>query len=136
MVGSRPWVTDQSAIGIESPTKTSQDSGAVPWAGTWIGSPRIVRFHGHGEVIVPGSDTWPGLSSQFPSHPSMRAIVRIHVTRVSDSCGFGVPQMKLVGHRDVIDRWVETKGLDNLPAYRKEKNARSIDGLPTADFDE
>jgi hypothetical protein len=65
----------------------------------------------------------------------MRAIVRIDVTRVSDSCGFGVPHMQLVGDRDVIDRWVETKGLHNLPAYRKEKNARSVDGLPTADFD-
>jgi len=35
-----------------------------------------------------------------------------------------------------MDRWVQTKGLDNLPTYRREKNSRSIDGLPTAPFDE
>lgn len=66
----------------------------------------------------------------------MRAIVRISVTRVSDSCGLGVPNMTFAGKRDVMDRWVQRKGLNNLPSYRREKNSRSIDGLPTADFDE
>ncbi|HEY8360735.1 MAG TPA: hypothetical protein VIL30_25030 [Ramlibacter sp.] len=86
-------------------------------------------------MLVPTSPDWPDLSAKFHAHPSLRAIVRVNVTRVSDSCGFGVPHMSLVGERDVIDRWVAAKGRDNLPAYRREKNARSIDGLPTAKFD-
>ena len=43
--------------------------------------------------------------------------------------------MQFVEDRDVIDRWVETKGIENLSTYRREKNARSIDGLPTAEFE-
>jgi hypothetical protein len=126
---------DLTGSGAETAAHLRENGRIVLMFCAFEGPPRIVRFHGHGEVIVPGSEAWPDLSSQFPPHPSMRAIVRIVVTRVSDSCGFGVPHMQLVGDRDVIDRWVETKGLENLPAYRKEKNARSVDGLPTADFD-
>jgi hypothetical protein len=52
-----------------------------------------------------------------------------HVTRVQTSCGFAVPRMELVEQRDTLLRWADAKG-DALPAYRAEKNARSIDGLP------
>jgi hypothetical protein len=65
----------------------------------------------------------------------LRAIVRVAVERISDSCGFGVPLMEFVRERDAMDKWVEKKGLENLPAYRREKNTRSIDGLPTAEWD-
>jgi hypothetical protein len=37
--------------------------------------------------------------------------------------------MGSVHQRDTLIRWAETKG-DVLQQYRREKNARSIDGLP------
>ena len=127
---------DLTGSGAETAAHLRENGRIVLMFCAFEGSPKIVRFHGQGEVVVPRSEEWHALSAKLPSHPSMRAIVRVKVTRVSDSCGYGVPNMTLVGDRDVIDRWVQTKGLDNLRTYRREKNSQSIDGLPTADFDE
>ena len=126
---------DLTGSGAETAAHLRENGRIVLMFCAFEGVPKVVRFHGHGEVVVPTSEGWADLSSNFSPHPSMRAIVRVNVTRVSDSCGFGVPHMNLMGERGVIDRWVEAKGRDNLPAYRREKNSRSIDGLPTADFD-
>ena len=83
------------------------------------GPPRIVRLHGRGEV-VPADDVGDGV----------RGSIRVHVDRVSDSCGYGVPQMEYVGERTQRDAWLASKGEDGLRAYVDEKNAVSIDGLP------
>lgn len=127
---------DLTGSGAETAAHLRENGRIVLMFCAFDGAPKIVRLHGRGEIVVPSSAPWAGLSARLPSHPGMRAIVRVNVTRVSDSCGFGVPTMSLVGDRDVMDRWVQTKGLANLPAYRREKNARSIDGLPTPGFDE
>jgi hypothetical protein len=127
---------DLTGSGAETAAHLRENGRIVLMFCAFEGPPKIVRFHGQGEVIVPSSQAWPELESLFPSFPAMRAIVRVRVTRVSDSCGFGVPHMQLIEERDVMDRWMQTKGVDNLPAYRREKNSRSIDGLPTADFDQ
>lgn len=97
------------------------------------GLPKIIRFHGRGEVIVPASPDWSSLYALFPAHPGARTIVRVEVTRISDSCGYGVPKFDYVEERDTLQRWAETKGVDALPEYRRQKNARSIDGLPGFD---
>ncbi len=52
---------------------------------------------------------------------------------MSDSCGYGVPEFEYIGERDTLERWAENKGAEGLPLYRKQKNARSIDGLPSLD---
>jgi predicted pyridoxine 5'-phosphate oxidase superfamily flavin-nucleotide-binding protein len=44
------------------------------------GPPRIVRLHGRGDVI-PADDPAGGT----------RAVVRVHLERIADSCGYGVP---------------------------------------------
>ena len=83
------------------------------------GPPRIVRLHGRGEVLA-GDDPGDGV----------RGAIRVHVDRVSDSCGYGVPLMEYVGERPQREAWVAKKGADGLRAYVAEKNAMSIDGLP------
>jgi hypothetical protein len=83
------------------------------------GPPRIVRLHGRGEV-VPAEDVGDGT----------RGVVRVHVERIADSCGYGVPLMEYAGERPQRDAWVASKGADGLRDYVAEKNACSIDGLP------
>jgi hypothetical protein len=83
------------------------------------GPPRIVRLHGRGEV-VPATDVGDGT----------RGVIRVHVERIADSCGYGVPLMKYAGERPQREKWVASKGADGLRAYVEEKNAVSIDGLP------
>jgi len=97
------------------------------------GAPKIVRFHGKGEVATPASPAWPKLLSLFPAYPSARAIVHAEITRVSDSCGYGVPKFEYVEERDTLTRWADAKKIEALPLYRKQHNARSIDGLPGLD---
>jgi hypothetical protein len=100
----------------------------------FAGPPRILRLYGAGEVLLPESAEWAEVSSAFPTYPGIRQVVRAEITRVQTSCGFAVPLMEYSGQRDTLLRWAEAKG-DALPAYRQEKNSRSIDGLsaPTAD---
>jgi hypothetical protein len=86
------------------------------------GPPRIVRLHGRGEVLA-GDDPGDGV----------RGAIRVHVERVSDSCGYGVPLMDYVGERPQRKAWVAKKGADGLRAYVAEKNAVSIDGLRALD---
>jgi hypothetical protein len=86
------------------------------------GPPRIVRLHGRGEVLA-GDDPGDGV----------RGAIRVHVDRVSDSCGYGVPLLEYVGERPQREAWVAKKGADGLRAYVAEKNAVSIDGLRALD---
>jgi hypothetical protein len=83
------------------------------------GPPRIVRLHGRGEVL-PAADVADGT----------RGVIRVHVERIADSCGYGVPLMEYAGERPQRDKWLASKGADGLRAYVEEKNAVSIDGLP------
>jgi hypothetical protein len=101
----------------------------------FAGPPRILRLYGAGEVILPDSAAWEELSRGFPAYPGVRQMVRAEISRVQTSCGFAVPLMEYSGQRDTLLRWAEAKG-DALPAYRQQKNARSIDGLPAPMVDE
>jgi hypothetical protein len=93
------------------------------------GPPRILRLYGTGRTVLPGDAGWEALAGRFPAYPGIRQIIAAEVERVQTSCGFGVPRMAPAGDRDQLLRWAEAKG-DALPAYRAEKNAHSIDGLP------
>lgn len=95
----------------------------------FAGAPKILRLCGRGRVVLPGAPGWDELAGRFPPHTGIRQVVVADVERVQTSCGFGVPRMDTVQQRDQLVRWAEAKG-DALPAYRREKNARSIDGLP------
>ncbi|GAA5096661.1 pyridoxamine 5'-phosphate oxidase family protein [Microbacterium yannicii] len=92
--------------------------------------PRIVRLHGRGRVVVPRDDLFDRMDAAHPGHLGARAVIVVDVERVSDSCGWGVPQMDFVADRDIIRPWAEKKGPDGLDVYRAQKNAVSLDGLP------
>lgn len=97
------------------------------------GPPRIVRFHGKGEVVTPTLPRWPELRPLFPDYPGARAIICAEITRISSSCGYAAPKFEHVEDRDALERWAEVKGTDGLATYREQHNARSIDGLPSLD---
>jgi hypothetical protein len=93
------------------------------------GPPKIIRLHGHAEVILPGTSTWGELDPLFPAHRAKRSIIKAKINRISDSCGFGVPLMELKGERGAMEKWCEGKTDEDFEQYRREKNARSVDGL-------
>ena len=103
------------------------------------GPPRILRLHGRGEVVLPGDPRFDELLerggfAQPAVAASRRAVIVVHVERVADSCGFGVPLMRMEGERPHSDAWahkrVRVHGPDAFTDYQAEKNAVSIDGLP------
>lgn len=126
---------DLTGSGSETIAHVRENGRIVLMFCTFDGPPKIVRFHGTAEVVSPAAPDWQALIRQFPPLPSARAIVSIQVTRISDSCGYGVPKFNYVEERDALVRWAHKKGEENLPDYRRKNNATSIDGLPGADFD-
>ncbi|HWV58885.1 MAG TPA: pyridoxamine 5'-phosphate oxidase family protein [Longimicrobiales bacterium] len=94
------------------------------------GPPRILRLYGEGQIVLPGTSQWDELRPLFPEVPGARLIVSVAVKRLQTSCGFGVPLFDNPRPREMLVRWAESKG-ENIERYRAEKNARSIDGLPT-----
>jgi hypothetical protein len=98
--------------------------------------PKILRLYGRGRIVLPGAPEWDELAANFPATgygsnaASQRAIIAIDLDRIADSCGYAVPMMELVEERDVLVRHDEKKTPEELAAYRADKNAVSIDGLP------
>jgi predicted pyridoxine 5'-phosphate oxidase superfamily flavin-nucleotide-binding protein len=96
--------------------------------------PSILRLYGRGISLPRDSADYAAmLASAFGSEepPGARQIVRIDIDLVQTSCGYGVPLFEYVGERDTLRRWAEQKGDAGLEEYRRQKNARSLDGLPT-----
>ena len=98
--------------------------------------PRILRLYGTGRIVLPCASEWQELADRFPAtgygsnQASRRAIIVVDLDRVADSCGYAVPEMELAQERDLLVRSDEKKSAGQLDAYRAEKNAVSIDGLP------
>ncbi len=98
----------------------------------FAGPPKILRLFGRGRTILAGADGWPELASRFELRPGARQVIVVDVERVQTSCGFGVPVYEFQGQREMLPAWAEKKGADGIAKYQREKNAASIDGLPTA----
>jgi len=94
------------------------------------GPPRIVRLQGRASVVEPGDAEFAQLAAKFPPHAGTRAVIRIGLTRISDSCGYGVPLMRFEGERKQLDAWAERKGAEGLRRYQLDNNSISLDGLP------
>jgi|HubBroStandDraft_1064217.scaffolds.fasta_scaffold435180_1 hypothetical protein len=94
--------------------------------------PKILRLYGAGRCIAPGEAQWDEMAAGFPALDGIRQIVMADIQRVQTSCGFGVPLMRVEGHRDTLLAWARKKGPEGLADYRVRKNSQSIDGLPAS----
>lgn len=96
------------------------------------GPPKIYRLHGRGEDVPAKDPRAAELIAAFPAPPQvgLRSIIVINVTRVSDSCGFGVPVMSYEGDRDLLVKFWEHKTPEQREHYQATRNATSIDGVP------
>jgi len=122
------WV-DYTGSGVETIAHLRENGRiCVMWC-AFDRRPRIVRVHGRGSVALPGESAYEEVVARHPPHPSARAVVLVDVERVSDSCGYGVPLMELVGERDLLRLGAEKRGPEGMVAYRAERNATSLDGL-------
>jgi hypothetical protein len=121
---------DYVGSGAETIAHLRDNGRIVVMVCAFEGAPTIVRLHGRGEAIEPSHLEYAGLRSLFPPDIQARAMIRVHVERISDSCGYGVPLYAFQGHRTQLPAWAERKGEDGLIEYQQKHNRESIDGLP------
>jgi len=126
---------DFTGSGAETIAHVRENGRIVVMLCAFQGPPRIVRLYGLGEVFEPGDAEFEGLRGLFPHEPAGRAIVRVSVTRIAGSCGFGVPLYAFEGDRSQLPDWAERKGPQGLVEYQQLKNRVSIDGLPALRVD-
>jgi hypothetical protein len=148
-IGSLRIVDDQTIAyldvvgsGAETIAHLRENGRIVVMLCAFEGPPRIVRFHGRGEVVSPDDPRFAELLEhcdfEDPSVPeARRSIVLVHVTRVADSCGYGVPLMSYEGARPhqaaSAAKRARVGGPEAFDDYMRKKNARSVDGLPALD---
>jgi hypothetical protein len=102
------------------------------------GPPRILRLHGEGEYLLPDDDAFDELLTlgfeATEIEESRRAIIVVRVTRIADSCGYGVPLMSYEGQRPHMDlstaKRIRVEGPGAMRDYEQAHNTESIDGLP------
>lgn len=122
------WV-DLTGSGVETIAHIRENGRICLMFASFDARPRIVRLHGGASVSLPGERDFELVTSRHPAHPSTRAVIVVKVTRISDSCGWGVPIMEVREERDLLQLQAEKKGPENMAEYRKQKNDFSIDGL-------
>jgi hypothetical protein len=121
---------DLTGSGIETVAHVQENGRIVVMFCAFEGPPKIVRLHGRAAVLYPNDPEFERFRAFFPMHAGARAIVKVSVSRISDSCGYAVPRFAFVEQRDVLDKWTARKSSEELVAYRVAKNTTSIDGLP------
>jgi hypothetical protein len=120
---------DLTGSGNETAAHVTENGRVTLMFCAFAGRPQVLRLYGRGTVALPGSPAWDELRPRFPDLPGARHLICVDVERVQTSCGFAVPLMECVGQRDTLLKWAESKGEEGVAEYRREKNARSIDGL-------
>jgi len=121
---------DLTGSGIETVAHLRENGRIVFMFCAFEGRPRILRLHGRGRAFEPGEPEFERLRPEFPEVAGVRAIVRVEVQRIADSCGWGVPLYRFEGQRDQLVRYGEQLGPEKIREAQAEYNARSIDELP------
>ncbi len=125
---------DLTGSGNETAAHLQADGRLTLMFCAFEGNPRILRLYGLGRCVLRDTEEYACLlQTVFNGEEPLgaRQIVILSVDLVQTSCGFGVPLFDYAGERDALIEWANNKGEDGLQLYRRYKNARSIDGLPT-----
>jgi hypothetical protein len=134
---------DVTGSGAETIAHLRENGRIVVMWCAFEGPPKILRLHGRGEIVTPGDPRFDELiarcdfDEQGPPQ-ARRAVIVVHVTRIADSCGYGVPLMNYEGerphHNASAQKRLRVGGENALLDYQREKNATSLDGLPAIEL--
>ena len=125
---------DQTGSGNETAAHIRADGRLTIMFCAFEGSPLILRLYGQGRVLPRGSARYDSLlASAFAGQepPGARQMIALDVQSVQTSCGFAVPVMTFDHDRSMLSEWATGKGPAGIETYWRERNARTIDGLPT-----
>ncbi|MCI4644480.1 MAG: pyridoxamine 5'-phosphate oxidase family protein [Hyphomonadaceae bacterium] len=127
------WL-DLGGSGIETLAHLKENGRITIMFCAFEGRPLILRLYGEGEAVQFDDPRFPDLLAHFPTFDRARSIIVIKLTRIQDSCGWGVPFYDFKGERDQLKRnWdhkYEKHGETGVNEGFFDNNAQSIDGLP------
>lgn len=117
--------------GNETAAHLAADGRITVMLCSFEGPPMILRIYGKGSILHPKHEKWAERIELFPDLGGKRQIIDIEVEMVQTSCGMSIPYFDFKGERRELDDWAKDKGEEGIRDYWKEKNRKSIDGLPT-----
>ncbi len=124
------WL-DVGGSGIETLAHLKENGRITLMFCAFDGPALILRLYGQGEAVQFDDPRFPALLEHFPTFDKARAIVLVKITRIADSCGWGVPFMDFKEERDQLRRYADNprKDENDWAQIYYDANAQSIDGL-------
>lgn len=93
------------------------------------GKANILRLYGRGHAICFDDPGFEDARKAFPAFEKIRAIIIADITRIQESCGWGVPFYEFKGERDQLLRHNDHRTTEEWQEKRYASNGASIDGL-------
>jgi hypothetical protein len=121
---------DLGGSGIETVAHLRQNGRITFMFCAMDGPANILRLYGRGQSVCFDEPGFAEKLALFPKFPKARAIITAKISRIQDSCGWGVPFYEHKGERDQLIRTNEHRTDEEWRARRYVSNALSIDGLP------
>ena len=120
---------DYTGSGVESIAHLKENGRFVIMFCSFDKAPVILRLHGRGSVIERSDPDWSDLSPKFPDSRMARAIIKLSIERICDSCGWGVPMYEFKGERDQYANYDAQLDDEGLKQDQLKWNMKSLDGL-------
>ncbi len=123
------WV-DLGGSGVETLAHLRENGRITMMFCAFEGAANILRIYGQGEAVTMDDPGFDELLALFPQFDRARAIIKVNISSVADSCGWGVPFYEFKEEREQLQRYMEHQPLEVWKERRYERNAKSIDGIP------
>jgi len=121
---------DLGGSGAETIAHLKENGRVTIMFNSYDSKPLILRLYGKGEAIIYGEDGFNELEMKLPKQEcAIRSIIKIHVTKTQESCGWGVPLYDFKEERKVLKKYISKYTQEEWIERRKERNQNSIDGL-------
>lgn len=121
---------DLGGSGIETLAHIRENGRVTLMFCAFEGAASILRLYGRGEAVNFDEPGFAAKMALFPAFDRARSVITLHIDRIADSCGWGVPFMDFKGERDQLLRHIAHRPDAEWRERRYESNAASIDGLP------
>ena len=121
---------DYTGSGVETISHMRENGRLTIMFCAFAGAPNILRLYGSGRVVESADHEFATLLPRFSPAAPVRSIILLDITRITDSCGWGVPLYEYQGQREQLLKSAEKKGVAGLRTYEQRRNVVSIDGLP------
>lgn len=121
---------DLGGSGVETLAHVRENGRLTLMFCAFDGAASILRLYGRAEAVNFDEPGFAEKMALFPGFQRARSVITLHIDRIADSCGWGVPFMDFKGEREQLRRHVDHRPEAEWRERRYESNAASIDGLP------